>query len=274
MVQTSRSVDALRESEDKFRQLNTELVAKNEELEQVLYATSHDLRSPLVNVQGFNRELDASLLELNALLKSEDVPKTLRERCAPIIEEDIPESLHYILSSTSRMDALLNGLLVLSRLGRQKLSIQELNMDRIIKDVVSNFEHEIQEKNVKIDISQLPPCRGDELQINRVFSNLVGNALKYLDPDRPGVVIISGRKEKDGIHYFVEDNGIGIPANQQTKIFDLFYKLDPKTEGIGLGLNIVKQILDKNGGNMDVESKPGEGTTFIISLPYLLNKSG
>ena len=267
VVQTSRSVDALRESEDNFRQLNTELDAKNKELEQVLYATSHDLRSPLVNVQGFNKELDASLLELNAFLKSEDVPQTVKERCAPIIEVDIPESLHYILSSTSKMDALLNGLLVLSRLGRQKLTLKKLDMDRIMEDVVSDFEHEIQEKNVKIDISQLPPCRGDKLQINRVFSNLMGNALKYLDPDRPGVVTISAKKEPDGIYYFIEDNGIGIPGKQQTKIFDLFYKLDPKTEGIGLGLNIVKQLLDKHGGNMGVNSKPGEGTTVIIFLP-------
>ena len=267
VVQAGRSVEALQKSEDKFRQLNTELVAKNEELAQVLYATSHDLRSPLVNVQGFNKELDASLQELNALLKSEDVPQTVKERCVPIIDEDIPESLHYILSSTSRMDALLNGLLVLSRLGRQKLTLKKLDMDTIIKDVVANFEHEIQEKNVKIDIWQLPPCRGDELQINRVFSNLVGNALKYLEPDRPGVVTISGRKEGDGIKYVVEDNGIGIPSNQLKKIFDLFYKLDPKTEGIGLGLSIVKQLLDKNGGNMDVDSKPDEGTKFIISLP-------
>ena len=165
--------------------MNAELDAKNKELEQVLYATSHDLRSPLVNVQGFNKELDASLLELNAFLKGKDVPQTLREKCAPILDEDIPESLHYILSSTSRMDALLNGLLVLSRLGRQKLTLKKLDMDRIMEDVVSNFEHEIQEKKVKLKLSQLPPCRGDELQINRVFSNLVGNALKYLDPDRP-----------------------------------------------------------------------------------------
>ena len=81
------------------------------------------------------------------------------------------------------------------------------------------------------------------------------------------MVTISANKETDGIYYFVEDNGIGIPANQQRKIFDLFYKLDPKTEGIGLGLNIVKQLLDKNGGNMGVNSKPGEGTAFVISLP-------
>ena len=131
IIQRRRTEEALRESEKRLKQSNSELDAKNKELEQVLYATSHDLRSPLVNVQGFNKELDASLLELNAALKSEDVPETVREKCAPILDEDIPESLHYILSSTFRMDALLNGLLVLSRLGRQKLTLKKLNMDTI-----------------------------------------------------------------------------------------------------------------------------------------------
>ncbi|MBN1352950.1 PAS domain S-box protein [candidate division KSB1 bacterium] len=256
-----------RRIEKERERLNNELTMKNKELEQVLYATSHDLRSPLVNIQGFNKELEASLKELNSLLRNEDVPDILKQKCTPIIDVEIPESLHYILSSTSKMDALLSGLLTLSRLGRQKLTIRKLDMNNIMQDIISTLEYEIKEKKVKFLISELHACQGDELQINRVFSNLIENALKNLDPSRPGVITIFSKKEAKLIYYYVQDNGIGIPLEHQNKIFDLFHKLDPKKPGIGLGLHIVKQILGKHRGHIEVQSEPGEGTRFIVVLP-------
>jgi len=263
----SLNITERKKAEFQINQLNAELQSKNKELEQVLYATSHDLRSPLVNVQGFNRELQASLQELNSLLKSQEISETLKNKLKPLLEEDIPESLKYILTSTSKMDMLLSGLLTLSRLGRQKLTIKNLDMDKLMKDVVSTFEYEIKEKNIKLGLSPLPNCKGDELQINQVFSNLLGNAVKFIDPDRAGVIKISGKKKKDLVLYSVEDNGIGIPSNLQAKIFGLFHKLDTKTPGIGLGLTIVKQILDKHNGNIQIHSKKGKGTRITVSLP-------
>jgi PAS domain S-box-containing protein len=252
---------------EKLNKLNSELRAKNQELEQVLYATSHDLRSPLVNVQGFNRELQVSLEELASLLRTEHVPEEIRVKCKAILEDDIYESLEYILSSTAKMDALLSGLLVLSRLGRQELCIRDLDMHALIQEVLANFRHRIKEQQVEVELRELPACKADELQINQVFSNLVDNALKHLDPKRPGKIIISGKEEKNRVYYFIEDNGQGIPERHQDRIFELFHKLDPQTEGIGLGLNIVKHILDKHGGQIAVQSREGQGTKFILSIP-------
>jgi len=220
-----------------------------------------------VNVQGFNKELAASLQELNELLKNDEVPEAFREKCSEIMEEDIPESLKFILSSTLKMDGLLSGLLTLSRIGRQDVQIKKLNMNKLVKDVAAEFEFKIRTKNVKLDLGKLPECNGDNSQINRVFSNLVGNALKFLDSSRPGIIKISGRKENKRIFYYIEDNGIGIETEHQKKIFDIFHQLEPKEPGIGLGLTITKQILERNNGTIRVDSTPGKGTKFIISLP-------
>jgi two-component system, cell cycle sensor histidine kinase PleC len=253
--------------ETERERLNRELIIKNKELEQVLYATSHDLRSPLVNIQGFNKELHSSIQELETILKSEDVSPSVMEKCKPILEEDIPESLHYIISSSSKMDSLLSGLLTLSRVGRQLITIKKLDMANLVNDVLANFKSEINQKNVTLNVSELSSCHGDQPLINQVFSNLLGNALKFLDPDRAGVLKIYGRKEKDYNVYVVEDNGIGISQKHQKKIFEIFHQLDPFQPGVGLGLNIIKQILDKHHGFIQVDSKVGQSTKFTVALP-------
>ncbi|MGM0466481.1 MAG: ATP-binding protein [Acidobacteriota bacterium] len=257
-----------KERQEKARKkVEEELFDKNKELGQVLYATSHDLRSPLVNVQGFNQELQASIQELNSILKNQEVPKAVRKKIKPIIEEDIPESLKYILTGTSKMDRILSGLLTLARLGRQKMTIKKLDMNKVMKDVIFTYKYKIKKKNIKLELSQLPACKGDELQVNQLFSNLLGNSIKFMDSDRAGVIKISGKKKKDQVLYCVEDNGIGIPLGHQNKIFELFHQLDPKTPGTGLGLSIIAQILEKHNGNIQIDSQQGKGTRITVSLP-------
>jgi len=179
-----RDITERKQAEQELERLNTELARKNRELEQIIYVTSHDLRSPLVNVHGFSKELDYSLKELASAIQSESVPADIREKVASILEEDIPESMQYIHASISKMDSLLSGLLKLSRLGRAAIKIDKLDMNNLISNVVSNFEFQIKEADVKLEISELPPCEGDIIQINQVFSNLLDNALKFLDPVR------------------------------------------------------------------------------------------
>ncbi len=251
----------------KLNQLNIELENRKNELQQVLYITTHDLRSPLVNIQGFNKELGASLEELNNLLEEIEIPNTYKKRISELIEEEIPESMHFITSSSNKMDALLKGLLSLSRLGRQKVVFKDVDMNELMTSVIDNFEYEIIKNKVEVHISDLPQCIGDEFQLNQLFSNLLGNALKFFDSDRPGIINISGEKINNYIKYKVQDNGIGIHPDHQDKVFELFHKLDPKKPGIGLGMNIVKQIVEKHKGKIEVESEPGAGTKFIISLP-------
>ncbi len=245
-----------------------EISAKNAELEQVIYVTSHDLRSPLLNIQGFSKELEMQLQELKQDLEQGAVMPADNKKVRSLLDEEIPESLHYIAASTAKMDTLLSLLLRLSRLGRASLKIQRLDMNQVLARVTDEFEFQVKQKQVSLQINDLPPCMGDEAQVNQVFANLLDNALKYLNPDRQGVVTVSGEVEDDRVVYLVEDNGIGISEEQQDRIFDIFYRLDPeKYPGEGLGLTIVRRGLARMGGNIRVESNPGKGTKFLIMLP-------
>ena len=267
VIETAVDITKRVEDEKKLTRLYSELKAKNKELEQVLYTTSHDLRSPLVNIQGFNRELEASLSELDALLKDHRLPPDLQKKILPILDEDIPESLRYIITSSDKMDGLLSGLLSLSRLGKQKLTVRKLNMNLLLKEVIAEFSYRIKKRAVHIEVSDLAPCKGDKSQISRVFSNLLSNALKFIPTDQPGKIKIYSREEKEKVSYFIEDNGMGISPKHQQKIFEIFYKLTPSIPGQGLGLTIVKQILDKHGADIQVESTEGKGTRFALTFP-------
>lgn len=255
-------------AEAEQRRLNVELEEKNKELEQVVYVTSHDLRSPLVNIQGFSKELGFSLEELSTLVNSEKLPEDVKEKFSLILEEDIPDSLKYILSSTARMDSLLSGLLKLSRVKRTSTTFKNIDMTELINEISNAFEFQLKEGGVEFKIGDIPSCFGNDDQITQMFSNLLNNALKYLDPGRPGKIHITGRQEGDRVIYCVADNGIGIPLKHQKKVFEIFYRLNPDdTNGEGLGLAIVSKIITLHGGDIWIESEPGKGSRFFISLP-------
>lgn len=211
-----------------------------EKLEELHKVTEEELRT-------FNQQLDASYQQMKAseqqlkaneqalnqqkeILDKTSVNKKMRNNLSRIMGEEIPEAIHFITSSTSKMDNLLKGLLTLSRLGHQKFSFQQLNINQMIKQVIDTFKFEIDQNGVEIKIDNLPACTGDELQINQLFSNLIGNSLKFLDPERKGKINISGQKQETECIYIIEDNGIGISGNYQQKMFDLFEKLDPKNQ--------------------------------------------
>ncbi len=247
-----------------------ELRYKNKEMEQILYVASHDLRSPLLNIQGFSRELQTSLDEIRAILNESDVTVETRERFANHLEEDIPDALRFILKSSSKMDTLLSGLLRVSRMGRSPLNVKQLDMNKLVSDITETSKYMITEANTKIPINELPTCSGDEEKINQVFSNLLDNALKYRDRSRDGIIMISGKKEEGQVVYCVEDNGVGIAEIHKEKIFEIFHRLNPtdnSVTGEGLGLVIVRRILDRHGGKIWVESEPGKGSKFFVSLP-------
>lgn len=245
---------------------------KNTELEQVIYVTSHDLRSPLVNIQGFEQELSYSLKELLKILEIIDLPEKEKHEIYRIIDEDILDSLKFIHSSTIKMEQLLSGLLKLSRLDRMESTFEMIDMNRMMAEIISSFEFQIKEAEVMTQVEKLPSCFGSELQVNQLFSNLVNNAIKYIDPHRPGRINISGYldSENNQAVYCIEDNGIGIPEEHQERIFGIFYRLNPEAgEGDGLGLAIVQKIVNRHNGRVWVESKEGKGSRFFIALPAM-----
>ncbi len=249
------------------RQVEQELAQKNRELEQLIYVTSHDLRSPLVNIDGFNKELVKSVNKLFSAFDAVNLPEDIKGKVAAIINDDIPESQKYISTSLKKMESLLSGLLKLSRLGHTEPKIERLNMNEIVSAVVSVLKAHIDHSDIEVEISELPSCIGDEGQINQAFSNLIENAIKYLDPGRQGVIKVSGYEDNSQSVYCVEDNGIGVARENQEKIFDMFQRVEPeKSDGEGLGLNIVHRAIEKHNGKIWVESEPGRGSRFFVSL--------
>ena len=256
-----------KKAEDIIRQLNTDLQLKNREMEQLIYVTSHDLRSPLVNIRGFNKELENSFTELKAmfsfLVHEENAKKKFE-----LIEKDIIESFEYITLSISKMDKLLGGLLKYSRLGKQMSQPTLLPMTDLIANVIKTHEYVIKKHKLDIELLELPDCYAIEEMINQAFSNLLENAIKYLDPSRRGHLKISGWEENNFAVYCLEDNGIGIQEQHKEKVFELFYRLQPhKSKGEGLGLSTVKKIMDLNFGKIKLESTFGVGSKFFIYLP-------
>ena len=250
------------------KQAQIKLDEKNKELEQIIYVASHDLRSPIVNIAGYSRELSRVIDDIRSAFDSDKTPAQAYETVTPMLTQDIPEALHFITSSVTKMDSLLTGLLKLSRSGRASLTIESLDMNKLMTEVTDSSEFQIKKVGVEIDVDDLPPCQGDEVQVNQIFSNLLNNPLQFLDPERPGIIRISGKVEGDKCVYCVEDNGIGIAAEHQQKIFDIFQQLDPvNSEGDGLGLAIIQQILGRLSGDIRVESHPGKGSRFYVGLP-------
>ena len=273
------SISVVSTGKDKFATVTTDITsikqaeqmiaAKNKELEQIVYVASHDLRSPLVNVEGYSQEVEFSLEDLKKILTNnssgnEDVKKEVQT-----ILNDVSESLYQIKISTKQMDSLLNGLLKLSRIGRAALNIQPVNMNLLLSKLITAMEYEIDTAEAAVTLSPLPGCKADKTQLNQLFTNLIGNSLKYADPSRKPEIKIFGESKNGKSIYYVEDNGIGIAKEHQKVIFELFHRLDPSgKEGDGLGLTIIKQILDRLDGTIDVESQQGKGSKFIIQLPY------
>lgn len=245
------------------------LEAKNKELQSIVYIASHDLKSPLVNISGFGEELSMNCDHLSKLLTKTELTESDKKNVDEIIKESVPESLEFINAGTKKINMLINGLLQVSRAGSTKLNIEPLDMNNIMKDIVETIGFQARQAGVSISVDDLPPCMGDLPKTNQVFSNLLSNALKYLDPSREGKIHIAGWKENHINVYCIEDNGIGIAPDYLEKIFEVFHRLHPDDSagGEGIGLTIVMRILDRQNGRIWVESKPGKGSKFYVSLP-------
>jgi signal transduction histidine kinase len=174
------------------------------------------------------------------------------------------------------MDQLLTGLLRLSRLGRIELIPARIDMNRLVPSILAALKHQAEQAQATIEVEDLPACRADAAQVNQMLTNFLDNALKYRHPDRLPSIRISGRVDGDAAIYCVEDNGPGIEPEHQDKIWGLFSRLEPRgpVPGEGLGLAAVRQMVWRNGGRAWVESAPGQGSRFFLSLPRAAESDG
>ena len=250
-------------------ELLVELKQKNKELETLVYVASHDLRSPLVNIQGFSQRLHKALDELGRRLEGAQDLAGLREALLPLLQERMPAALEYIRASGVKMDAIINGLLHLSRAGRMVLRVDTLNMDQLLKSCAASMAFQLQSAQGAFHMEALPACRADSAQIAQVFSNLLDNAIKYRNPVRPLRVRVSGQVQGELAVYSVADNGLGIPEEHRERVWDIFQRLDPggATAGEGLGLTLVRRMVERNGGRIWVEASAEKGCLFKVELP-------
>ncbi|NOY38202.1 MAG: PAS domain-containing protein [Chlorobi bacterium] len=262
-----RDITWEKRTEKELITISTELGEKNRELEQVLYTTSHDLRTPLLNIEGFSHIIEKSLSQMREMILDTGSLEELQQQFKTKTDPECHEAFKYIQNSIHKMDVLIRGLLTVSRTGRSALLISDIDMNTLVDEVISNISWDVREKKIQISHTHLYPCRGDRALILQLFDNLMSNAIKYLDPQRPGKIRISSRRRNGFYEYSVSDNGIGIPESEQEKIFDIFYQSDPEQEGVGIGLSIVKTIINKHRGKISVHSVPGKGTRFIVMLP-------
>lgn len=242
---------------------------KNKELETFLYVTSHDLRSPLINIQGFSHKIEKQFLKLKAMVPAIQTQGEESDSLEQILNKNIPGSLAYIYSNVDKMNNLIDGLLTISRVGRVKLNIAECKMDKLINHIHINLGIQIEQSYAHINASSLPDCFGDEDLLNQVFTNLIDNAIKYQKPDTTPEISITGRKEKSSVTYTITDNGIGISEDHLPRIWDVFFRADTSSaqKGEGIGLSLVKIIVEKHHGKIWAESREGEGSTFFVQLP-------
>ncbi|MDB6130521.1 MAG: sensor signal transduction histidine kinase, partial [Verrucomicrobiales bacterium] len=261
-------ISARKADELRLAQYANEVAEKNKELETVVYVASHDLRSPLVNVQGFSNELAKSCESIISRISNTPGVTVNKEEVLSLLNEDIPEALSFIQAGVAKMDKLLAGFLRFSRLGRAALNIEPLDMNAMLLDISRTIDFQLKRQEAVVELLALPSCLGDAIQINQVFSNLLDNAMKYADPARKLHVRISGASENERSVYAVQDNGIGIAPEHQSRVFEIFHRLNPReSSGEGLGLAIAQKILERQNGRIWVSSAAGMGSTFFVSLP-------
>ena len=248
-IQNARLNNALQNELLQRQTFINELESKNAELERFTYTVSHDLKSPLVTITGF-----LGYLEKDALSGDHQKIKGTIER---------------ITLAARKMQSLLNDLLELSRIGRIMNSPENVPFEEVVKEAIERVRGQLEAKQAQTKIqNDLPTIYGDRVRLVEVMQNLIDNSTKYSNPASTPCIEIGTKEDVQGqMIFFVRDNGIGIDPQFHERIFGLFNKLDTKAEGTGIGLTLVKRIIEVHGGNIWVESELGKGATFYFTLP-------
>lgn len=264
----ARDITLRKAQENQLKELAKSLEEKNRELETIVYVASHDLRSPLVNIQGFSKELEFACEEIRQLSSGKQLAEEDVVRLGALLNKEVPESIDYILSGVTKIDALLSGFLKFSRLGKVEPQLALTPVDKIVRNILSSMEFQMKELHAEVTVSNLPDCLGDRRLMDQVFTNLIDNALKFSRTDTAPRIEIGSTSTSEKVIYFVKDNGIGISSEHASKVFEIFHRLNPKdTLGDGLGLTMTQRMMEKQRGRIWIESTPGQGSSFFIELP-------
>jgi PAS domain S-box-containing protein len=248
IVVNSRDVTDRVEMEESLRVLTDELERSNAELERFALIASHDLQEPLRTISGF--------------------AQLLQRRHGDRLDTEAREYVCHVAEEAMRMQGLINDLLAYSRVGREELRLETIDSNRVVDEVKSSLAQTIDEARAEVVVHRLPNVQADRRQLGQVFQNLISNALKFCNRDEPRVEVSAARSSVTWV-FSVADQGIGIDARQAERIFQVFERLHPpgRYNGTGSGLAICKRIVERHGGRIWVEARPGGGSVFSFTLP-------
>lgn len=262
---------------DELARTNETLHQQTQENEMFIYSVSHDLRSPLVNLQGFSKELTHACDDLREGVRASSLAPRERERVERLIDDDIGEALRFLQSAVLRAAHIIDSLLRLSRVGRVEYRRQQVDVASVVQHVLDAMQASIKACDAEVDVDDLPPVWGDPTALEQIFANLIGNAVNYVDPNRQPRIEIGTLPAPASVHslriFYVKDNGLGIPAVAMPRLFNAFQRLHGNVAaGEGIGLALVRRMVERHGGRVWAESTEGEGTTFYLSLPEATEK--
>lgn len=236
-----------KQAEERLRQITIEMQRSNTDLEQFAHVISHDLQEPLRMVSSYTQ--------------------LLAKRYQSKLDADADEFITYAVDGAKRMQALLGDLLEYSRVGTRGNPFSLTESEDIIKQAMANLKIAIEESGALVSYDTLPAIMADEGQLVQLFQNLIGNAIKFCGQEPPRVHI-SAKRRREVIIFSVRDNGIGIDSQHSKSIFEIFRRLHTREEypGTGMGLSICKKIVERHGGHIWVQSRPGEGSIFYLTI--------
>jgi len=264
-------------AEEQLSSYAAKLEQANEEIKQFAYIISHDFRAPLVNLKGFAAELGSALEVVDSTM-STSLPyldEKQKQDVVTALREDVPEALGFIDSSVTRMDHLISALLKLSRLGRHELHFAPVNMNSLVQTTLETLAHTIEERQVKVTVGSLPKVVADRTSMEQIMGNILSNAVKYLDPDRPGEIEVTAERGDDETTFLIHDNGRGIAEEDMPKVFAPFRRIGRQDQpGEGMGLPYVQTLVRRHGGRIWCESELELGTTFAFTISKHLAKGG
>jgi signal transduction histidine kinase len=235
--------------EEKLREAELETQKINKDLESFSYSVSHDLRAPLRSINGYSQ--------------------ILIEDYADRLDAEGNRLLNVIISNAKKMGQLIDDLLEFSRLGRQEIYRAIVDVNEQVTNIANELVEREPNRKIELKIDPLGTAAIDPSMMRQVWINLIGNAIKYSKNKEAAIVEIGRREEKDNVVFFVKDNGAGFDMAYKDKLFGVFQRLHKNNEfeGTGVGLALVKRIIDRHGGQIWADAKVGEGATFFISLP-------
>jgi PAS domain S-box-containing protein len=247
-LKITRDMTARKQAEEKLADFASRLQHSNRELEEFASVAAHDLQEPLRKIEAFSERLQTKAKDL---------------------DEQSRDYLHRIVSSSNRMRDLINDLLSYSRITRKAQPFAPVDLDEIAHAVISDLEGRIHQTGGRVEARRLPTIEADAMQMRQLFTNLIANALKFRRAEEPPIVQISALPRGRNVVISISDNGIGFDEIYLDRIFDVFQRLHGRQEyeGTGMGLAICRKIIERHGGKITAQSKPGEGSTFIVTLP-------